>query len=338
VHRLQADPPIDGAAPAYIGEPQTHYWMVSGSAAINEVYERGNSDLMRLYHKAKASQWNAETDVDWSYELNPENPLNLHDATLLIYGTPLWDRLDEAAKTRVRQHSQAWTLSQILHGEQAALLCAARLAQAEETLPAKLCAAAQVIDEARHVEAYSRLIHKMAARYPMSPSLKALLQDTVTCNELDITNLGMQILVEGVALAIFHMIVAYSRDPFVKSLVSRIQRDEARHFAIGRITLEPLYRDMCASQRRVREEFVCQGAVALFEHLCADDIWEPIGLSPKECKEAVRDSPLAHALRRNLFRRLVPSIRDMSLLTPKVRATFAQLGVLDYEHLPNRTN
>jgi len=323
-------------SPTYQGAPRVHSWRLSGEAIINERYEDGGADLMRLYHKAKASQWNAEVDVDWGYQLDPDNPLNLHDGTLIIYGTPLWDHLDESARTQVRRHSHAWLISQILHGEQGALLCASRLAQGEDSLPAKLCAAAQVIDEARHVEAYSRLLDKMLTRYPMSRSLRGLLHDTVTSSELDITNLGMQILVEGVALAIFGMIVAYSRDPFVKSLVTRIQRDEARHFALGRISLEPVYRGLTDAERKIREEFVCDGAVALFEHLCADDIWEPVGLPAKECKEAVRESPLARALRRNLFRRLVPSIRDMTLLTPKVRTTFEQLGVLDYEHLPNQ--
>jgi hypothetical protein len=311
-------------------------WHFSGEAIINERHEDGGADLMRLYHKAKSAQWNAEVDVDWRYQLDPDNPLNLHDGTLILYGTPLWERLEEGARIQVRKHSQAWLVSQILHGEQAALLCASRLAQGEHSLPAKLCAAAQVMDEARHVEAYGRLLDKMLTRYPMSPSLQGLLHDTVTSSHLDITNLGMQILVEGVALAIFGMIVAYSRDPFVKALVTRIQRDEARHFALGRISLEPVYRNLTDAERKIREEFVCEGAVALFEHLCADDIWEPVGLPPQECKHLVRESPVARGLRRNLFRRLVPSIRDMTLLTPKVRTTFEQLGVLDYEHLPNQ--
>lgn len=315
---------------------QLRRWRVDCDAVVNERYEGGDAGLSRLYQKAKSAQWNAETDIDWRYELDRDNPLNLHDGTLLIYGTPLWDGLDEAARVRVRQHSQAWMLSQILHGEQAALLCASRLAQAEETVTAKLCAAAQVIDEARHVEAYSRLAEKTVTRYPMSPSLAGLIADTLSSRELDITNLGMQILVEGVALAIFHVIIAYSRDPFVKSLIGRIQRDEARHFAVGRLTLEPLYAQMTDGERRIREEFVCSGALALYEHLCADDIWEPIGLPSRAYRAAVRGSPMAQSLRRSLFRRLVPSIRDMSLLTPRVRAVFEQMGVLDYEHLPNQ--
>src|SRR3569833_664931 len=323
-------------SPTYQGEPRAHSWHLSGEVIINERYEDGSADLMRRYHKAKAAQWNAEGDVDWGYQVDPDNPLDLLDGTLIIYGTPLWERLEEGARTHVRRHSHAWLISQILHGEQAALLCASRLAQGETSLPAKLCAAAQVMDEARHVEAYGRLLDKMLTRYPMSPALKGLLHDTVTSSQLDITNLGMQILVEGVALAIFGMIVAYSRDPFVKSLVARIQRDEARHFALGRISLEPVYRGLTQAERKIREEFVCEGAVALFEHLCADDIWEPVGLPPEECKGAVRESPLARALRRNLFRRLVPSIRDMTLLTPKVRTTFEQQEEHDNEQLPNQ--
>lgn len=315
-----------------------HHWPVNCTAIVNESYDVGTGAFDRLYQKAKNAQWNADVDVDWSYELDPENPLNLHDGTLLIYGTPIWETLDERTRSRVRQHSQAWTLSQILHGEQGALLCASRLAQAENTVSAKLCAASQVIDEARHVEAYSRLMQKMVTTYPMSPSLTGLVRDTISSSELDITNLGMQILIEGVALAIFHLIISYSHDSFVRSLIGRIQRDEARHFAFGRITLEPLYAEMTEPERKIREEFICSSTIALYEHLCADDIWEPIGLPTKECRSVVRESPMARALRRSVFRRLVPVIRDMTLLTPRVRTVFNAIGVLDYEHLPNQVS
>ena len=316
--------------------PGRHHWPVSTPATMNEQYGEGPAALSRLYQKAKAAQWNVETEFDWTYEFDPENPLNLHDGTLLLFGTSVWDSLGETVRVRVRQHTQAWTVSQILHGEQAALVCASRLAQAETTIPAKLCAAAQVIDEARHVEAYSRLVSKLITQYPMSPALTGLVRDTISSRELDITNLGMQILIEGLALAIFHLIIAYTRDPFVKSLVSRIQVDEARHFAAGRLTLEPLYAEMTESERRAREEFVCCGVIALNEHLCADAIWEPTGLPFDRCHAVVRESPMARTLRRSLFRRLVPLIRDMSLLTYKVREVFDQMGVLEYEHLPNQ--
>lgn len=311
------------------------YWDMPATAYMSSDYECRETVLNNLYAKAKAAQWDVASDIDWSYQLNEENPLGMPDPTLLIYGTELWTDLDQKGKQEVRRHVQGWMLSQILHGEQAALICAAKLASAEESLSARLCAAAQIMDEARHVEAYSRLVGDNATvHYPMSQSLNSLLKDTVTSSALDITNLGMQVLVEGIALSIFESVVAYSQDPFIKNLFTRIQRDEARHFAVGRITLSRVYSEMSAAELREREEFVSEGASVLYEHLCADDIWEPIGLSKKECSAMVRESKVSSTIRRSIFRRLVPTIRDLGLLTPRVRSTFEKLNVIDYEAMP----
>jgi len=310
-------------------------WTAPVEAAMSDDYTCHDSALDALYAKAKAAQWNVDVDIDWRTELSPDNPLGMPDGTLLIYGTELWDKLDAPARREVRHHAQGWLLSQILHGEQAALVCAARLASAEDSLSARLCAAAQVMDEARHVEAYARLVNdKLSVRYPMSRSLARLLEDTVTSTALDLTNLGMQVLVEGIALSIFQSVVAYSTDPFVRDLFARIQRDESRHFAVGRLTLSRVYREMSSTERKEREEFVSEGSAVLYEHLCADDIWEPMGFSRATCARMVRESPVSSNLRRSIFRRLVPTIRELGLLTPRVRRTFEQLDVIDYETLP----
>ena len=298
-------------------------WSMPVDALMSNDYALREEALNRLYEKAKAAQWDVATDVDWSHDLDPANPLGMPDPTLLIYGTELWGKLSDTDKREVRHHAQGWLLSQILHGEQAALICASKLASAENGLSARLCAAAQMMDEARHVEAYAKLVNeKLDVSYPMSRSLKGLLHDTITSSALDMTNLGMQVLVEGIALSIFQSVVAYSTDPFIKDLFVRIQRDESRHFAVGRITLCRVYAEMSAVELREREEFVCEGAAVLYEHLCADDIWEPMGLSKRECSAMVRESPVSSSIRRSIFRRLVPTIREMGLLTPTVQATF----------------
>lgn len=317
--------------------PVAQRWPINNDGIMHCSYSSEDEQLEKLYQKAKAQQWKVE-DYDWSFELNPDNPLDMPDATLLIYGTPLWDALDETGRADVRRHFQAWTLSQVLHGEQGAMLCASKLAQGEEQHAARMCAAAQTFDEARHIEVFSRLVdHKMRIMYPMSSSLSALLRDTVTSRKLDITSLGMQVLVEGIALSIFQNVVAYSRDPFVKELVTRVQRDEARHFAVGRISLRRLYRgELSSAEMREREEFTCEGIHVLHEHLCADDIWQPLGQDRKLCSELVRTSRIANTLRRNLFRRLVPSLRDMGLLSGRVPILLEQLGMLDYADLPLR--
>lgn len=316
-------------------KPLNMRWPLNVDAILLEDYSGSDAQLDKLYEKAKQQQWNA-SDYDWSYELKHENPLDMPDQTLLVYGTPLWNDMRPPEQAEVRRHFQAWTLSQILHGEQAAMLCAVKLAQAEEAFSARMCACAQAFDEARHIEVYSRLVKdKVAINYPVSSTLHSLLENTVTSRALDITNLGMQILVEGLALAIFQNIVAYSRDPFIKALVGKIKRDEARHFAVGRITLRRLYNGgLEQHEMRVREDFLRESIYVLYEHLCADDVWETLGHNRREGGRTVRESRMANVLRRAMFRRLVPSIRDLGLLSPAVATQLEQLGMLDYAALP----
>jgi hypothetical protein len=310
-------------------------WLIRVEAPVSEQYLLDNAQLDGIYTNSKDRQWDVN-DFDWSHQLNPDNPLDLADQTLPAYGTPLWDGLDETGRREFRHHFHAWTLSQILHGEQGALLCAAKLAQGESSLSARLCMAAQVNDEARHVEAYSRLVRdKFGTRYGMTRSLEYLLRQSVSAAELDITNLGMQVLVEGMALSLFQNIITFSRDPFIKQLITRIQQDEARHFAAGRITLSRVYRtELSSAELALREEFLCEGVSVLYEHMCADDIWASLGMNARQCGSIVRSSRVATALRRSLFRRLVPTIRDIGLLTARVSKLLDQLGMLNYAMEP----
>jgi hypothetical protein len=325
-----------GGPPARARELAEH-WPINGHAAFHADYGLDDGVLDRLYLKATQQQWRID-DYDWSHQFDPDNPLQMPDGTLLIFGTPLWQRMDDAERALTRRHFHAWTLSQVLHGEQGALLCATKLAQGEETLSARLCASAQVFDEARHIEVYQRMVtQQMGLGYAMSSGLRSLLQDTIGRQELDITNLGMQVLVEGIALSIFHNIVAYSRDPFVKAVVGRIQQDEARHFAVGRTTLRRLYHgELSEAEMLQREAFTCEGIHVLYEHLCADDIWQSLGHDRRACAALVRDSHVAAVLRRNLFRRLVPSLKDLGLLRGRVVSQLDAMGMLEYADLPLR--
>jgi len=294
-----------------------------------------DTTMAGIYAKAKTQQWNAATDIDWQAELDPDNPLDMPDGTVVLYGSRIWDAMGEADRVRVRQHVQSWNLSQILHGEQAAMMCAAKLVQTSDELDVKLCSAVQATDEARHVEVFSRLLGgHFDVDYPVSKSMRALLRDTLSDSRPDITSLGMQILVEGIALSIFQSIRGYSRSDYVKDIFSRVLRDEARHFGAGQVSLRNFYAGLGGAEKAEREEFICESAVRLHDHLCADDIWEPIGMSRRECGELVRSSAVAQSLRRSLFRRLVPSVRDLGLMGPRVRAVFEELGVLAYAEFP----
>ncbi|MFP8874870.1 MAG: ferritin-like domain-containing protein, partial [Myxococcota bacterium] len=123
-------------------------------------YDDGRDSLLQLYKKGKKLQWDADERIDWSQDLDPENPEELPDESIPIYRWQGFERMTRPEKANLRRHYQAWQLSQFLHGEQGALICTAKIVQQVPFMDAKYYAATQVVDEARHVEAYSRLLHE----------------------------------------------------------------------------------------------------------------------------------------------------------------------------------
>lgn len=315
--------------------PVLHEFVTPMRALLNEDHGLTDLGIHGLYEKAKAQQWDAGRDLDWNAEPAAGNPLAMPDQTLAIHGTPLWNTMSEATRGQVRHDIQGWNISQILYGEQAALICASRLAQGESALEMKLAAASQVIDEARHIEAYARLARqRFESSFAISPSLHALFGNIVSESRLDFTCLGMQILVEGMALSMFQNMRAYSGDPLVRQLLTLILRDEARHFAIGKLTLNKTYAELSTHELAQREEFVCESAVQLHDHVCANEVWASVGLSKSQRKSLVYDSGVSQNLRRSIFRRLVPTVREMGLLGPRVTRVFDELGMLEYAAFP----
>src|SRR5439155_363605 len=182
--------------------------------------------LLSLYDKGKKQQWDAATRIDWSQDLDPENPQEIDDRLIPIFGSALWDKLTDKEKVHLRHHQQAQTVSQFMHGEQGALMAAARIVQTAPDLDAKFYAATQVMDEARHVEAYARLLNeKLGIAYPITPGLKSLLETVLTDRRWDMTYLGMQILIEGLALAAFQRIRDFARNRLAASVNAYVMQD-----------------------------------------------------------------------------------------------------------------
>ena len=134
----------------------------------------------------------------------PDEPVGLPDEFHPLFGSPMWEAADESRRAEMRQHSQAWQFSQFLHGEQGAMVCAAKIVEVVPDMDAKFYAATQTMDEARHVEAFSRFLQeKVDLVYPIDENLTALLEDTLRDSRWDMPYLGMQVLIEGLALAAF---------------------------------------------------------------------------------------------------------------------------------------
>ena len=290
--------------------------------------------FVRLYGKAKRRQWDASQRLDWSLDLDPDNPEGLSDETIPLWVSPVWTSLDKKAQTRVRFSYQAWQLSQFLAGEQGALLCAGRIVQQAPTLSARLYSATQVADEARHIEIFSRLItQKIGSSFAISTPLQRMIDDVLYDRRWDVTCLGMQVLIEGLGLAVFSMVRDRSTHPLIRAAHAYVAEDEARHVSFGRLMLEDYYRELSDAERAEREEFVIEASYMLRDRFAARDLWEQLDLPVAACVGWVEESGFMRAYRNELFRRIVPVVRSIGLWGPRVRDAYTRMGVIEYAAL-----
>ena len=295
-------------------------------------YGTKRQELRTLYEKSKDLNWNARTDLPWKTSVDPESEL-VPDMFNPIFGTDIWKKLDPKREVpKLRRHIASYLFSNFLHGEQGALLATAQLVEAAPTTDEKLYAAAQVFDEARHVEAYSRyLTEKVELVYPPNPHLKELLDTVLGDSRWDMKLLGMQILIEGLALGAFGLIHQTANEPLIKKLTQMIMQDEARHVAFGVMSLKGVYAQMSEAELREREDFVLESCRFLRDRFLGQEVWETVGLPVKECEEAAKDSMMMQMFRQLLFSKIVPNIKRLGLLTPRVRRGFEELQVIEYE-------
>ena len=290
-------------------------------------------DLRSLYEKAKRDQWNATDQLAWSTSVDPESEL-VPDIQIPVYGTHIWEKLTPAEVKKLRREVLAWTLSQFMHGEQGALLAAAQIVDATPSFDAKLYGASQVMDEARHVEVYARYLReKLTRQYPVNVHLKTLLDQILTDSRWDMKYLGMQIMVEGLAMAAFGYMHQTCQEPLLTELTHYVMRDEARHVAFGVLALQDVYAGLNAAERREREEFLYEGCRLIRDRLLMEDVWEEMGWPKDEVRAIVLASEQMKEFRKMLFSKIVPNVKRLGLLTPYVRERFAELDILKFEHM-----
>ncbi|HEX8794235.1 MAG TPA: ferritin-like domain-containing protein [Polyangiaceae bacterium] len=345
--------PVSASAPLPEAAPQTQYAAVASAAAkrpkegpsgterlkVTEEltytwdYACTRPDLRILYEKSKDLLWNARTAIDWNTPVDPTAE-NVPDPMNPLFGTSIWAKLDPKKDIpELRRHQAAYMFSNFLHGEQGALLATSQIVELAPTADAKFYAAAQVFDEARHVEAYDRYLReKIEMVYPISKYLRQLLDMILTDARWDFKFLGMQIMVEGLALGAFGMIHQTTNEPLIKQITQLIMQDESRHVAFGVLSLKDMYKEIGERELRDREDFVILASKLMYERLLGQEVWERLGFPMKECEEHVTKSESMSLFRRLCFSKIVPNVKRLGLLTPYVRKAFEELGVIEYEH------
>jgi hypothetical protein len=310
-------------------------------------YEKGERPaLNKLYEKAKRAQWNGETDLPWDTEVDiemvtanaPRDP-NADPVLLAAQqpGAPLhgWG---EKEWNQISIEMQNWTMSQFMHGEQGALICTAKIVETVPWIDAKYYASTQVMDEARHVEVFAKYLDtKMNGHYPINAHLGMLLDDIINDSRWDITYLGMQIMVEGLALAAFGFMHMLTEEPLLKQLLRYVMSDEARHVAFGVLSLKEFYEGLSDKEMLERQEFAFEAAVRMRDRLLQQEVWERMGVDTR----AMVRLQLEHEGNKNddpfqqlLFSKIVPNCKKLGLLDRNdgwLRAKFGEMGVIQFE-------
>jgi hypothetical protein len=311
-------------------------------------YERSRVPLMKLYEKAKTSMWNGETDLDWSIEVDNEklareNPLTptvegIAELGIDLSGTVLakWTN-DDWVKFEIERIN--WSLSQFMHGEQGALVCTAKIVETVPWIDAKYYAATQVMDEARHVEVFAKYLDtKLDGHYAINHHLKMLLDDIIADSRWDMTYLGMQIMVEGLALAAFGMAHQTTGDPLLKQLLRYVMSDEARHVAFGVLSLKEFYEGLSSAELLDRQEFAFEAAVRMRDRFLQQEVWERLGVPVRDAIRVFKqDDPEIKnqdPFQQLLFSKIVPNCKKLGLLDANdgwLRKRFDTLGVTQFE-------
>jgi hypothetical protein len=302
----------------------------TGSARFSWDYDDGRDRLLALYQKGKDKQWDAVTRIDWDLEVDPYDALGIPDANLAVYGTPHWDKMSERNRRELHKSYASWQFSQFLHGEQGAMICAARIVESAPDLDAKFYSATQTMDEARHAEIYARFLRdKIGMTYPINDSLQSLLGDTLSDSRWDMPYLGMQVLIEGLALAAFGMLRDTTDKPLPKQILAYVMQDEARHVAFGRMALRDYYKQLTDAELREREEFVIEGCYLMRDRLRGAEVLEDFGIPRAEAEELSERSEYLQLFRRLLFSRIVPCVKDIGLWGERLQRAYLDMGVFD---------
>ncbi|WP_431936227.1 ferritin-like domain-containing protein [Micromonospora sp. RP3T] len=292
-------------------------------------YAGRNARLLALYEKGKAAQWNVTTDIDWSPELHFGAPLIENPGTRAAQaprppGCPVPPGLWNA----YRWEHHAWMTSQFLHGEQGALVATARLVETTPDIEEKLYAASQVADEARHVEAFSRYVERLGHSYPINPSLQAMLSNVISDSRWDVIYLGMQIIVEGLALAVFRLGHVTAFDPIIRQITDLVARDESRHVAFGVLALDGLYEELTSRELAEREEFIKESALLMSRRFRLEEVWDRIGIDRAAGVTYALTDPAMRQFRRLMFSKIVANVSRLGLLTEGVRDHLNELSLI----------
>lgn len=308
-------------------------------------YELGFPEMLELYRRAVDNQWDGDRDLPWDTDVDP-----LHPDTPLI--APEWQlyggleqfgiKLNQREAAELAYSQATWMLSNFMHGEQGALYASAQVTESVRWLDGKLYGATQVMDEARHLEVFHRYLDtKLNKIYKVNDNLFVIIDDLLTDSRWDIKFLGMQIMVEGLALGAFATLHNWTREPLLRQLLKYVIQDEARHVHYGVLALrDHITMQLSPAERREREDWAFEVAVLMRNRFMAHEVYEEWfegTITRKQWNDFMLNVESMRYFRHTMFKRLVPNLEYIGLLSDRMRAHYEQAGMLEFVGGKNAT-
>ncbi len=310
-------------------------------------YERSREQLVTLYNRASTSQWSSTRDLDWSVEVDPERYVDTGDSAMRLYreagkvpGSPIASWGDKEYLQLALELQKA-SLSQFMHGEQGAMMTAAKIVETVPWIDARYYAATQTMDEARHTEVFGRYLQeKLGKPYPMSPFLEEQIMVLLEDSRWDIAYLGMQVIIESLALAAFGDMHRRTEEPLLKKLLRYVMADEARHVAFGILSLSELYSELSDAELKDRQDFLLENTIRNRTRATTPEVWERLGVSHAELLPYLMEAAskieggFNRAIMKGFFSKLVPNVKKLGLLEANngyLRKAWGEAGLLEYE-------
>ena len=309
------------------------------TGAYNWDYTIADNRIKKLYELGKELNWNGSIDLNWEYNHPADERLVEADEELPHETLEAYENLTEAEKIEFDRHDAAELLSQFLHGEQGALLVASQLTSCAPTYNAKLYAASQTFDEARHVEVFNKYLQeRIGFNYPVMPGLKLLLDKILSDPRWDLKFIGMQIIIEGLALAAFERQRAAAMDPLLKDLFYLVIRDEARHVTFGVNYLEEFVQTLSDEEKEERADFAYEACVVMRNRFGSDNVMKQFGWNVEEAQEVLNQSENARLFNNLLFAKIMPNLKRIGLVTEKTQEKYAEMDILQFQDLEDHGN
>lgn len=319
-----------------------HEVPANSPAVVTEFLDVEMQEMRSLYEKAKRDQWNASTDIDWDSGLAPDCAI-LPDGLIDIYGTPYWDRMSAAERLELNRHFSAWRISQLMYGEQFALMVCGQIANAVPGIDAKFFMATQVMDEARHSEVLAcYLYQKVGLTYPLTSSLSDMFDRVLESPLWYLKTVGTQLVAETLAVSLFRMLAGHSPDPLISQICRRILSDESRHMGFGMMSLPGQIGELSAQEVEEAEDFACVATAGLLQGQFPQEAYAAVGFSTAEIADIKKLRRQAaekneYAAFRQYFKKdfhaaLWSNMSKVGLLSQRAIDKLGRMGICAPEH------